>query len=138
MAKLKAYTDLEQSRKLAEILQPKSADMIWYGVYRGMDGKIRLLRDEHNELGVIAINEETCKTLFRLGDEYVNWLPCWSLAALLAVLSFPVLRYDIEDGEGGWIVGCEKNDKGYLSYYRDNPVDTCYEMILRLHEQNLI
>ena len=62
----------------------------------------------------------------------------WSLAALLSVLSFPALRYDIEDGEGGWIVGCEKNDKMYLSYYRDNPVDTCYEMILKLHEQNLL
>lgn len=136
MATIKSHTDLEQSRKLVEILPLESADMIWYGVYRGMDGKY--YHDENNELGVIAINEETCKTLFRLGDEYVNWLPCWSLAALLNVLSFPVLRYDIEDGEGGWIVGCEKNDKGYLSYYRDNPVDTCYEMILKLHEQKLI
>lgn len=133
MKTIKSHTDLEQSRKLAEILPLETADMHYNNVsIKGInyvDGHRAELM-EYNR-AIEALSKYTVNPLFEV-------IPCWSLAALLAVLSFPVLRYDIEDGEGGWIVGCEKNDKGYLSHYRDNPVDTCYEMILRLHEQNLI
>lgn len=113
MATIKSHTDIEQSRKLSEILPLESADMYyWCGEDLRIGGHKAMDKDYD--------------------------IPCWSLAALLGVLSFPALRYDIEDGEGGWIVGCEKNDKGFLSYYKDNPVDTCYEMILKLHEKKLI
>lgn len=119
MTTIKSYTDFSQSEKLAEILPLESADF-HFSANQSPQGYLE-------------------KPIWG-NPEYADYnaFPCWSLAALLAVLSFPVLRYDIEDGEGGWIVGCEKNDKGYLSYYRDNPVDTCYEMILKLHEQKLI
>lgn len=119
MATIKSFSDLEQSRKLAEILPIDSADM-WY--------------DNNGES--IAGRPEVRYCSF-VGLASMN-IPCWSLAALLGILRFPALRYDIEDGEGGWIVSCEKDDKGYLSYYRDNPVDTCYEMIMKLHEQKLL
>ena len=117
---MKAYTDLEQSRKLAEFLPVESADMS-YRAYR-------------EEGGIPDYQVTLCPY------QFASWIgiPCWSLAALLDVLRFPTLRYDIEDGEGGWIVSCEKDDKWYLSYYRDNPVDACYEMILKLHEQKLL
>lgn len=117
---MKAFTDIEQSNKLAEILPIESANMC-YRPYR-------------EEGGIPDYQVTLCPYRF------ASWIgvPCWSLAALLSVLPLPVLRYDIEDGEGGWIVSCEKNDKGYLSYYRDNPVDTCYDLILKLHEQKIL
>lgn len=58
---MKSYTDLEQSKKLAEILPPESADMF----YRNNGIEVKLMW-EHNAPKV----------------EY----PCWSLAALMNVL----------------------------------------------------
>ncbi len=58
---MKAYTDLEQSKKLSEILPLESADMF----YRDNGIDVKLIW-EH-----IAPKVET---------------PCWSLAALLSVL----------------------------------------------------
>ena len=95
---MKAYTDLEQSKKLAEILPLESADMCF----------------NDNE-------------------------PCWSLAALLSVFSLPKLELDEqEDGERGWIVSHYTDDYRYDSYYRDEPIDACYNLILKLHEQKLL
>lgn len=61
MATIKSYTDLEQSRKLAEILPLESADMFYRN--NGIDVKLMW---EHNAQKVTD--------------------PCWSLAALLDVL----------------------------------------------------
>lgn len=116
---MKAYTDLKQTKKLAEFLPLESADMYY---------------PNRVDINNYALPIEWKNGLPLLSQE----IPAWSLSALLGVLPFPALRYDIEDGEGGWIVSCEKNDKGYLSYYKDNPVDTCYEMIIKLHEQKLL
>ena len=119
MATIKSYTDLEQSKVLAKILPLESADMNWH------------------ELPPIGFFARTFP--YKLNNGATEGLfPCWSLAALLDVLSFPELCHNIEDGEDGWIVSCEKNDKGYLSYYKDNPVDACYEMILKLHELKML
>lgn len=110
----KICTSLEQSKKLIELgIDRKSSDMYYWC---GEDLRIGGYKAQDEDYDISA----------------------WSLAALLGVLSFPALRYDIEDGEGGWIVSCEKNDKMYLSYYKDNPVDTCYEMVIKLHEQKLL
>lgn len=145
---MKAYTDLEQSKKLAEILPLESADMIWYGTYCGMDGLYHLLSDEYNEFGLIAINKEFCKTLFRLGDEHVDWLPCWSLAALLEQLP-----YELCDDDGNSVyLQINKEDDVYQLVYTDpygdfesietdrydDFVDAFYEMIIKLKENNLL
>lgn len=72
MAKIKSYTDLEQSKKLAEILPLESADMWWNG----------FVDEEHSVIW----------------DVYPNFLssdictPCWSLSALLGVLHNPSLN----------------------------------------------
>lgn len=140
---MKSYTDIEQSKLLAEILPLESADMIWYGIYCGMDGQYHLLRDEYNKFG--AINKEFCKTLFRLGDEYVDWLPCWSLTALLDVIPkrikhCNVLTIDISENEFAIrydeIAYRVNNDLPDIT--KDNPVDTCYEMIFKLHERIML
>ena len=130
---MKSYTDLGQSKKLAEILPLESADMIWYGTYCGMDSQYHLLSGEYNEFGLIAINKEFCKTLFRLGDEHVDWLPCWSLAALLDIL--PHGKALIHDkGNLGYKCICNNID----TYFHNNPVDACVELIVKLKEENLL
>ena len=62
--KMKSYTDLEQSKKLTEILQVKSADMSWAGT----------------GLGKPFARTIPCKGY----PEEIY--PCWSLASLLEVL----------------------------------------------------
>ena len=105
---MKTYTDFEQSKKLAEILPIESADMFYN--YKDIDVKLMW---EHNAQKVTT--------------------PCWSLAALLEVISYPTLS---QEYNGKWscmefpgdeeVEGCE------------NPVDACYEIIINLHEQKLL
>lgn len=125
MATIRAYTTIEQSRKLAEILPLESADMCYIN---GDSGKISIGEWENN------VHDE---------DD----IPCWSLAALIGVL--PEKYYPIKDHETNLILGKPK-DKWCVLYWdtmgmqdgeqtlADNPVDACYEMILKLHELNLL
>lgn len=53
--------------------------------------------------------------------------PCWSLAALLSVYPMVVGR-DMD------MYCCWQNHKNLHSKHYDNPIDACYEMILKLHE----
>ena len=111
---MKAYTDLEQSKKLAEILPLGSADMFYdqYGVIRIGNPKERY-SDYHQ-------------------------LPVWSLAALLGVLP----RIDIEkeicsDDTFDYRVKAYIGD-GYIGDWFDNPLDACVDMIFKLDEQKLL
>jgi hypothetical protein len=118
---MKSYTDIEQSRKLAEILPLESADM-------------KILPFTEREYRVVPINDiSVCDR----DDE----IPCWSLLALFGVLPTiddefePQLHRSLdkyfctyegeEDSSGLWRVA-------------DNPIDACYEMILKLHELKLL
>ena len=119
----KAYTDIEQSRKLAEILPIESADMGW-DVF--VDNSARCL----------PINDWD---LHKDGSNGVKFIPAWSLAALLSVFSLPRLMLDEqEDGERGWLVSHYTDDTRYDSYYRDEPIDACYNLILQLKEKDLL
>ena len=112
---MEGYTSLEQSKKLAEILPLDSADMS-YRPYR-------------EEGGIPDYQATLCPHIF------ASWIgiPCWSLAALLEVISYPTLS---QEYNGKWscmefpgdeeVEGCE------------NPVDACYEIILSLNEQKLL
>ena len=115
MATIKSYTDLEQSKKLVEILPLESADM-YYDV---------------DIYGVRTTPEVLITSVVRKKD-----VPCWSLAALLSVIPNPSLRKTFS----GW--RCDSYNKEGTSFIlgepSDNPVDACYEMILKLHEMNLL
>ena len=54
-------------------------------------------------------------------------IPCWSLAALLNVL--PSATLDSSD-DRYYRVHC----MGRYTEWYDNPIDACYEIILKLHE----
>lgn len=108
MATIKSYSDLSQSRKLAEFLPLESADMSWVsnGLGKPFARTIQIKGDP----------EELCA--------------CWSLAALLDILPKihglkPIL--DLEE--------CSIQYSGIDLYVvASNPVDACYEMILKLHK----
>ena len=117
---MKSYTDLSQSKTLSKILPHETADM-WF-----VNG-IVVAKDSVNE-----------------PDDIKSVFPYWSLAALLSVLPDRI---------------CLDNEKYYLNYKKDKVeylgpltwdgqkcitskantlVDACYEMILKLHELNLL
>lgn len=119
---MKAYTDLEQSKKLAEILRMEGADMCY-----------QYQKDRW-------VGEPTYKEYpqFEIAMDKRD-IPCWSLAALLSALPFPQLSKDkLGSGKVGWMVSAYPDNCRYDSCWHDNPIDACYEMILKLHELNLL
>lgn len=135
---MKSYTDIEQSKILAEILQLESADM-HYVTWTILDGEF-----------IVSPNQGS--TIEDLQEDYGDQIiPCWSLAALLSVLPIVYinnkkevcgpLHIDITDSETPFVLwyvnplhkGCiiELQTKEY-----DNLVDACVEMILKLKENN--
>lgn len=107
---MKAFTNLEQSKKLAKILPIESVDMFF------ADG----------ERPAIWNNKDA-----GLDDEDI---PCWSLAALLGVVSEVSLN---SFKDGNWNVMVKRNGKIIYSD-TDNPVDAVVELIMKLHEQKLL
>ena len=133
---MKSYTDLEQSKKLAEILPIESADMYYFTIIRDYpysQGKIKTIAKIMD--GSFSSNYDT---------------PCWSLAALLGVLPTTIgnffeknaLRIRMDKGENDFNIWYENFDCGDVAEGLDvregNPIDACYEMIVKLHEQNLL
>ena len=128
---MKSYTDIEQSKKLAKFLPLKSADMDYIPVIN-IDGEYSISVNEWDNDHII--------------DE--DWIPSWSLAALLNILESEI---DGEDGKA-YQLNIEKDGTWWNVWYREqydeaNPIETesteelidaCYEMILKLHEQNLL
>lgn len=115
---MKSYTDLEQSKKLAEILPIESADMVWISI-----------EDDESFGGVYEALPKGC-SLVAIDD---NTTSCWSLAALMDVLDRGILFKTPQ-----WTCQSYIDFKAITSDYYNNPIDACYEMILKLHEQKLL
>lgn len=111
---MKSYTDLEQSKKLAEILPIESAD----GFY---EAQINPFTNKWED--ILFVGNEWAS------DEVV--IPTWSLAALLNIL--PSATLDSSDDHHCRLHCMER----YTEWY-DNAIDACVAMIERLHEQNLL
>ena len=135
---MKAYTDLEQSKKLAEILPLESADMHYNDwSYDFLEG--------YEHTGRYKVDLGTPKTICGELD-----IPCWSLAALINVLPTTIgnffeknaLRLRMDKGVNDFNIWYDNFDCGDvaegLDVIEDNSVDACYEMILKLHELNLL
>ena len=124
---MKSYTDLEQSKKLAEILPIESADMYY-------------LYDEHMEM-----YDDYPRLITDIDEFWDNDVPCWSLAALLDVIPYnvsfnkAVYRFKLVKFSDHW--ECYHENFGTVSteiFKADNPVDACCEMILKLHELKML
>ena len=132
----KSYTDLEQSKKLAEILPIESADMAWCNnSIRGVN-----YTDEYSANLYTVKEMQECFNEALVGwDKYWELIPCWSLAALLNILDYPQLSKDkLGSGKTGWMVSVYPDNCRYDSCWHDNPVDACVEMIIKLKENNLL
>ena len=128
MVTIKSFTDISQSKKLAEILPIESADMHY------------------------CLEKRDVKTGYEIGTtpfikakrfegkcNIVNVQPAWSIAALLEQLPYPQLSKDkLGSGKVGWIVSVYPSNCRYDSNWHDNPIDACVAMIEKLHELNLL
>lgn len=137
---MKAFTDLEQSKKLAEILSLESADMHY-------------VRKTHDFIGNPVNGKWSHPKYGNPDSKYANYIiqnfesyeriPCWSLAALLDVLQKTTYSID-EDANVmlhsyktvEWDLGINNSDLELI--IESNPIDACYEMILKLHELKML
>jgi hypothetical protein len=113
---MKAYTDLSQSKKLAEILPLESADMCYIN-----DG---------TAIKIDANSYSVCYSMWK--DCVVEIIPCWSLSALLDALPNENMLVKTTDGEHYCLA------KDVMTKHYDNPVDACYEVIVKLKKKNLL
>lgn len=119
MATIKSFTDISQSKVLAEILPLESADMYYDR------GGLPSLIDKY-------VTHESIKN-----DKYQHLIPCWSLAALLDILPDRTCVYKktYKDRRVKY-QGIAEGIKELI--LKDNPIDVCYEMVIRLNELNLL
>ena len=124
MATIKSYTDISQSKKLAEILPLESADMHYC-----LEKRDVATGYEISIVPLIQVRK------FKGKCNIVDVQPAWSLAALLSVL--PEIQGDkpIISLYDNYITYPLIND---LHTKADNSIDACYELILKLHELNLL
>lgn len=105
---MKSYTDIEQSKKLAEILPIESADF-HFSANQSPKGYLE-------------------KPIWG-NSEYADYsaFPCWSLSALLEVLPNGIVLKKSDTGR--YLIG------GLLY---DNPIDVCVDKIIELKEKDLL
>lgn len=135
---MKSYTDIEQSKKLAEILPIESADAWWAERYGG--------KVTHG--GQYIVNEEPIYYISFIKPSEINYsqdtvkdIPCWSLAALLEVMPKQLGRYTLTFYwcDDSWC--CSYIDDGSEikeTSSANNPVDAAVEMIVKLKEKDLL
>jgi len=124
---MKSYTNLKQSKKLAEILPIESADLWW------------------NETKNYP---EFIKTYHEYLSVSIPPIPCWSLAALISVLPKEVeidgqryapCLFPIQDK---WLLKLWYNSNhtitSPIAIFSDNLIDACVAMIEKLKKLNLL
>jgi hypothetical protein len=124
MATISAYTTIEQSRKLAEILPLESADMFW-----------------------LVTSKPSLHVLTEPLSNYDRWehYPAWSLSRLIEVLPQKLIcdatKYTLEiykNPDKSYGIGYFYRIWAHIASINEDLVDACYEMILKLNELNLL
>lgn len=116
----KICTSIEQSKQLIKLgIDISTADMFWR----------YFKKDSRKRYYVGTMDDDDF-------NEKSDDVPAWSLSALLGILPYPSLHSTFM----GW--RCDSYNKEGTSCIfgedADNPVDTCYEMILKLNEVKLL
>jgi len=131
----KICTSVEQSKKLIELgIDVNSADIIYTTFYGAISKDLPIPKEVYNMLKY-PINDNKC-------------IPAWSLSALLELLD-----EEITDEFGNdYILTIIKESLQYYLYYHnidgevedietyfyDDMIDACYDMIIKLKKRNLI
>ena len=126
---MKAYTDIEQSKMLADILPIESADMayIWHATSDNLEFRF------DDDMPPMVLKDVP------ISEIVADTLPCWSLAALLDVLpnDTDIVKAEADtENEKYMCTAGVKYD--IISTFANNSVDACYELILKLKEMNLL
>lgn len=136
MATIKSYTDISQSKILAEILPLESADMR-YGHIAPYEFSGRMYDGGYDKVPYPKDFLKLCAD-FCEEDIYDGSLPCWSLARLLNILP----EYNLQRTDWGnkteYKIVVTVNEDNYASKNYDDPLDACYEMVICLKELNLL
>ena len=120
MTTIKSYTDLQQSKKLAEILPLESADMKWFFWKEEIDAP------KPPTFGYSKTAAESYK------NTEAVYLPCWSLTALFNI--FPNENMLVKTTDGKYY--CLAKDVMTMHY--DNPIDACVATIEYLHKLKML
>lgn len=120
---MKAYTDISQSKKLAEFLPHESADHTWQRIAIAGANLDVPEEDQYWHNGNMPF--KFCRGM---------GVPCWSLASLLGVMPEVSLNA-FRDGNWNAMV---QHDGKMIYGDKNNPVDACVAMIEKLHEQKLL
>jgi len=147
MAAIKDCTDIEQSRKLADILKIESADNVIVSI------------GDRQGVKTITMPKETFNILRTTFADIRNAIPCWSVAALLATLPNEIItdnRFEchyqihIRKYDGGDNTTLHQiaygNDRGSSGSWHDmintgekeNLIDCCVQIILTLHKFKML
>ena len=116
MVTIKSYSDLQQSKKLAEILPLESADMKWF-----------FWKSEIDTPKVPTFGYSKATAEFYKNTEAV-YLPCWNLAALLSVLP----RYELNNF--GDAIQLDVKREALETEDDETLLDLVVNMIIHLHE----
>lgn len=124
---METITNIEQSKKLAEILPLESADMCY-----------KCVEDDPYDIVCKPYSEwkEEYKGLLVRGD--ANVIPCWSLAALLNVINDDYYTTLYHDGVA-WNITAIHHDnvKDKHNTYANTQVDACYDLILKIKKSSI-
>ena len=127
---VKSYTDLEQSKMLAQILPRTSADLYWG-------------RDLDDDRWYIKVGPYSNLKFMAFGpDPDTLAIPAWSLAELFDALPKTIYQYSKNMGYFDNSYYCEYlNEDGENVGFRttaDNLLDTVFKMIILLKEKGLL
>lgn len=148
MTNIKAFTDVEQSKKLAEILPYESADM-YYAGHRS------IINPKEWEYG----DTPKIRGKYISFDDKRIFYPAWSLSALLTTLPNEIItdnrfechyqidirKYDGSDNTTLYQIAYGNNRGSSGSWHdmintgeKESLVDCCVQMILSLNKFNLL
>lgn len=150
---MKSFTDIEQSKKLAEILPIESADMWWAERYAGQitNGEYIVAEKPVYYLSLVKPSDTN------YSQDVIKDIPAWSLAALINVLPADWWGYNehyfLEISKQGdvskpnkvcyyrfrkEIDGANYNRIPHISHSAENLIDACVNMIITLNEHKLL
>ena len=133
----KTYTDVEQSKKLAEILPLDSADMWWSERYSGRVtfGGYIVEETPYYYLSLTKPSEGN------YSQDAVKDIPAWSIKALLDYIKGKCGYFELvylsrtTDGRGNVWENVNRLSTDIYDVYEKEIIDACYEMVLKLNEK---
>ena len=122
---MKGYTDIEQSKRLADILPIESADMYWLNRHIDLtETKYELFVVDRSDKHIDFFNS------YAVAIDNNEIIPAWSLSALLAQMPCVEL---VSSNDGHYRAFWHEK----YSKWHSNPVDACTELLNREHSAQL-